>query len=416
MNDVVKIILSQLSLRSLLNMRAVNKYYHNYVTNRQLDNIFRQTIKYQNIKKFAQINGGKGIKNVAYNIATFKNRTFNITHLERVPNIESIQIINKSMDDNHLKNLTNLSFLMLSKNAKISGKSLSYLTNLDYLRSMRNLASESIGQLTKLRTLWVDQRIKANCLSKLTNLTKLDSFELRFDDIKSLTNLTEITPAYYSENNMCDGLVHMPMLKAMAIKTHSQVTNENLRKLTMLQKLDIFDDIILNDQTCMHLTNLISLDFCRNNIDNGSIKYLTKLQSLTLHNCNSVRDDGLSHLTNITALRLTEDHRIFHLHFLTKLTHLFLHRHNNVLSDNVPLLTQLKSLSLICNTKVEDGHIQNLTGLTELNLNSNKKITCDGIKNLTNLKDLIFHNSKISLDDIHKVLPHLSETIQDIFK
>ena len=409
MDDVKCVILSKLGMKSLLNMRTTDKYYHNYISNKKLKERYSVTIFPKNVKSISEINNGRGIINISYNLVIDKQRCFSVTNLQQIPNIESLQILNKSMSDKYVQVLTDLKCLVLIDKSKITTNCISQLTNLQYLRSTKNILSDGLENLIKLTNLDVDQKIASHVISKLTSLTSLNSYELKADDIKQLTKLTSIRLSHNCDIDICESLSSLPQLTDLNIGMQTPVTSKELIYLTMLKKLQLnsYTEIKIGDWK--YLTGLTDLSVTNNIISNEHIKQLTNLTRLKLFNNHCINEPGLRYLTKLIDLELIDNQTKIYMGFITQLRKLSLNRRSITSNNELNKLTGLISLDLISNDIITDEGIQNLTRLTKLNLNGNKNITAQGIQNLTNLQDLIFHNSNITIEAINKLLPKLIE-------
>lgn len=204
--------------------------------------------------------------------------------------------------DKHLRCLTNITSLSLTRCKQITMDSLTYLTNLIDLtvtyRDIGNLSlltnitklditrcnidDDQLLYLTKLRrlSLYVDQ-ITDRSIVNLTNLEWLSLMTPSVTDtsIKQLTNLTYLD-LYQSPNITCESLKSLPTLTHMRI---SCVTISNFACLTNLRTLEVIGDMGHTGRW---------------------IKYMTNLTSLSLHSVLAIEEDDILMLTNLRHLEI----------------------------------------------------------------------------------------------------------------
>ena len=405
MDDVICIILSNLNLWSLLNIRAVDRYYHNCITNKKINKNFNCTIIPKQVQPFTQINKGKGIKNINYNLVIRGQVTFNSLELGQIPNIKSLQILNRSIKDEHIKVLTDLESLVILEKSKITVNSLTYLTNLVYLNSLKDLSSYAFVSLPKLKYLRTRQRPKASVLSKLTNLIELSSPDLTSRDLQHLTNLTSLSSEEIYGTDLFSGLSNLSKLKKLNLGKGVYTSYDYVKYLTMLETLTL--NTKMSKEGFGYLTNLTDLSVWGEYFQNDYIKCLTKLKALELSNNQSISENGLQHLPQLTCLKLINCR--CSLNMLTQLKNLTL---NNASLIEFPYRFQFKHLSgllelnLTNNNNVKKTDIFYLTNLISLRVINNEIIENQDIGHLTKLKELYTIKSKITPDIINK-LPNL---------
>ncbi len=241
-----------------------------------------------------------------------------------------------------LENATNLTWLILDRNAISDLSPLAALTNLTLLQL-------------------IDNDISISDVTPLKNLTKLTSLNLgnnEISDISPLAALTNLTSLSLASNEISD--------------------ISSLKNLTKLTSLSLDNNEISDFSPLAALTNLTFLHLAYTGIsDVTPLKNLTKLTRAYLH------DNDISNVTPLKGL--------------TNLTD-FLHLYNNDISDVTPLkgLTNLKSLLLYNNQISDVSPLASLTNLTSLSLNSNVISDISSLKAITNLTGLTVSDNQIA--------------------
>ena len=240
-----------------------------------------------------------------------------------------------------LEHATNLTWLVLSRNAISDLSPLASLTNLTLLVLRDN--DLSLSDLSPL--------------ASLTNLTSLDLLVNEISDVTPLKDLTNLTSLMLNDNEISD----VTLLKDLTNLTTLGLGNNEISDVTPLKDL----------------TNLTFLGLQHNKIsDVTPLRDLINLTRLYLHD-NEISDvtplKGLINLTN------------------------YLHLHENQISDVSALaaLTNLKSLSLSSNQISDVSPLASLTMLNSLGLGGNVITDISPLTTLTNLTGLTIHNNQI---------------------
>lgn len=257
---------------------------------------------------------------------------------------------NAFISDSALRNLTDLTELLLVHNTKITNDAVSRLTNLTQLKLTRNSIVSDIGtDLKKLTYLdAVDGKLTPSCLEKLVSLKHLvlqDNYEVADTTLSNLTNMTSLDLAY-----------------------NTTITNDYVRSLAGLQHLDLSSNATITDDALKELPNVTSLRLSYNK---------------------AITDDGLSALTSLTHLNLCTAMHVTNVSVsrCTCLTFLDLQSNPHVTDDGIKDLLALKSLGLAGNLLITNAGLVKLTNLESLNL-AGSAITDDGITHLTKLRVL----------------------------
>ncbi len=189
------------------------------------------------------------------------NQISDITPLQSLTNLTSLNLYCDRTDITPLQSLTNLTCLELHGNPISDITPLQSLTNLTCLELYGNPISDTtpLQSLTNLTSLTVgcDRISDLTPLQSLTNLTSLTLFANQISDITPLQFLTNLTELNLYYNNQI-----------------SDITA--LQSLTNLTRLTLFDNQISDITPLQSLTNLTSLDLRHNQISD-----ITPLQSLT---------------------------------------------------------------------------------------------------------------------------------------
>lgn len=220
-----------------------------------------------------------------------------------------------SITNESVKNLTQLTHLDIRLNENINEEAISRLTNLTFLRCNSITKNEGIQNLTRLKTLYLGHSITDEAFFNLTNLTRLIVEERGITDqtLKRLTQLLRLQ--YYSNNHIThEGLSHLTNLRHLNFRFNSLIDqNRALSVLTNLTKLKLYNgydriegNLILTDESLKLLTQLKSLrlavSYNNNRITGQSISCLTNLKNL-LCGPISISADCILALTNLRTLK-----------------------------------------------------------------------------------------------------------------
>lgn len=277
--------------------------------------------------------------------------------------------------DRILRLFTELTELMVdfSNNKLITDKSVSLLTNLTELnmKDYDTVTGTSFEKLTKLQILRL-----CNCSN------------LKTDDIRSLSQLTELE--LIGDTWINDEFVkYMPNLIKLNLERNFTIIY-GIEELKKLKVLNLTQNDMIKEKHLVQLTSLTSLSLISNsNIGKkyfNSLEYLTNLTELDLSYNRTIQDNGLMHLTRITCL--------------------VLERNYGISNRSLSKLTNLTVLNLNSNTKIDGNGLVTLLYLTQLCLLDNRIIKKENIEHLKNLKKLFLSpTSHSSLFEIKSIIP-----------
>ena len=190
------------------------------------------------------------------------NQISDITPLQSLTNLTSLNLYCDRTDITPLQSLTNLTCLELHGNP---------ISDITPLQSLTNLTSLTVscGRISDLTP-----------LQSLTNLTSLTVSCDRISDLtplQSLTNLTSLTLLLNNQISDITPLQFLTNLTELNLYHNYQISDITaLQSLTNLTRLTLFDNQISDITALQSLTNLTSLDLRPNQISD-----ITPLQSLT---------------------------------------------------------------------------------------------------------------------------------------
>jgi len=177
MDDILSVILSNLSITDLLSVRLSSKYYNNYVCTKSIKKYIIK-LKSDNIYKVCLLNNGIGICNLYYDLYLYNNTKITDKSIKCLPNLTSLNLsCNNTIIDESVKYLINLTSLNLCFNNIITDESVKCLTNLTFLNLSFN---------TKI----TDKSVK--CLANLTSLDLSFNNIITDECVKNLTNVKVI--------------------------------------------------------------------------------------------------------------------------------------------------------------------------------------------------------------------------------
>ena len=311
-----------------------------------------------------------------------------------------------------LRNLTQLSNLVLGYNGLKDISSIVYLKNLTQLNIGKNPITDitPLKELTNLTTLSFGQIPITDItpLEELSQLTALRFGNNHVSDITPLANLTHLRTLTLYDNHISDitplsDLTNLTVLRISHNKVKDVSPLAGLTKLTTLELHNSFSDIT----PLAGLTNLVELKLYSNLIsDISALSKLTKLTNLRLEE-NLISDiSPLSELTDLTTLRL-HNNQITDIKPLSKLTKLqLLELHRNKISDVSPLsqLKELKGIFLGGNEIEDITPLIGLSQLTHLGLEFNNITDIGILENFNSLQQLnLLQNPIREFTSIRKV-------------
>ena len=237
----------------------------------------------------------KKFNHMIYHIMHLKiwiGKDANLDNFRSLIELEFYNDVQSIKDFSIFTNLTKLVYSteagkILRNETKIIG--LNTLTNLTYLDLTRSNVVSEIHLLTNLTYLNIDSNYKIDNITTLVNLTELD---MRYTDIKCISQLTNLSRLYMTHN---EDIIVKSMTKLTHLSLHTDIIN-----------IDI-----------SNLTNLIHLNLSFNNVITD-ISMLTNLTYLNLTGNRRIKD--VSTLTNLRTLILVRNRRQFDLSNLIHLT------------------------------------------------------------------------------------------------
>lgn len=159
---------------------------------------------------------------------------------------------------------------------------------------------------------------------------------------------------YITELNI-SGISHLTKLSVANYDKH--VNDNELKKLTNLQSLDLTSNCLITNDGIKDLVNLTSLKLlCNPTITDDGIKNLTNLKYLHVDNrqgFNYITNNGLKNLTNLISLDIDGARNVT----------------NNELNDSDNLYIYSDGNYSTINKSITKSGLQHLTNLTSLKLN-----------------------------------------------
>ncbi len=271
--------------------------------------------------------------------------------------------------------------MKLLKRVYIRGGSDETVDNIEGLKYAENLEDFNV------------RAMNINDYSDLQNLKKLKKFSAIYTNIKDLGQIGKITTI-----------------------EELRLSNDNIEDISQLSSLVNLNKLVLNENNISdisglsNLTNLKDLELASNNIDalygfdeNYKKVYLleklTKLERIDLSD-NALRDDdGLQYLTNLKILHLSQNRELKEIRHLKNLKNLeMLEAIETQLNDLQPIanLTNLRFLTVRGNDIKDVTPLENLTNLEYLHIYDNKVKDIRPLKKLTKLREFNFSKNLVS--------------------
>ena len=233
--------------------------------------------------------------------------------LLQYPKCEKLSIYskqNKITDINHMKNLSELTFMSYQNNNQFGDDGIKHLYNLTIL---------NIRGFTKITNI--------NHLTKLVELDASHECNITNDGIKDLFNLKKLILN-------CNHLI------------------SNINHLTNLIELKAFSNYALKNDSIKGLINL-QYFYLPNCINISNINYLKNLTELNAsgYNC-GVNDYGIKDLENLIILKASDNRKITCVNHLQKLEKLDASFSCGIDENGINKLLKLKSLYFYRNEKI----------------------------------------------------------------
>ena len=317
----------------------------------------------------------RNLKNLTW-IVLGNNQISDISSLSELTNLTSLNLsLNQISDISPFANLVNLQHLWIDQNSVEDITILANLTQLTRLRSDTNRIHDMspIANLTRLEELWLNRNAITDItpLTKLKNLQKLYLADNPFHDFSPLFELEgveldiEISEGFNTVVVVPDPNLRLLIREALALPEGVPLTQGQMQRITSLDAGG--DRGIVNLAGLEYATNILTLGLYHNPIEDiGPLAYMKKMTGFNLWGCRVVDLSPLRTLKSLSWIVLG----------------------NNQISDISPLaeLTNLTVLHLNYNQIVDFSPLANLVNLQELLINNNLGLDISPLGNL-NLTD-----------------------------
>jgi hypothetical protein len=264
----------------------------------------------------------------------------------------------------------------------------------------------------------IDTKLAGLCTLTHLQLPK-NCEDVSNDALKRLTNLTRL-----DLNRVCcisdEGLTTLTNLTYLDIRHTDSVTDAGISGLTKLASLLATDNPMISlpvlkklpNLTCLRIIEKYDAEMEKTMSSNTDLFEITTLAELCFYGNWAQRrlNNNISRLTNLTSLRLSCVTSISDsgIRGLVNISRLSLDSSGGISNFGVIGLTRLTSLDLSLNSAVNDEGIRGLTSLTSLNLWMNSAITDDGIRDLLQLTHLDLRSNQFITNDGISSLTRLS--------
>ncbi|KAL9656335.1 hypothetical protein ABK040_005102 [Willaertia magna] len=370
----------------------INSYYNDYDILQKFTNLI--SLKTNNLSgKYLQHLPNLEelmVNNIIYNI--------NENSFTNLKQLKVLTINSYFLQDEWLKNLTNLTQLSTREESNLTGDCLQYFKNLTYLKFKNS--SE------------INDEMLLNCKQlKSINVTECDNiYGNCFKELKELKHLS----IKYCDNVNDDDLNNLNNLESLKIKDCENIIRTCLQNLKQLQSLTFNINDITQLQYLNHLINLKHLDIeiylnktNNENINNntGFLIYLVNLEKLFLETRDFIyRDKDFYNLKNLKILKISSTTHNFpeftgkRFQYFTKLEKLYCNIEINYLNylTNINYLN-LKNIHKDIDFNTEFSHLKKLEKLklySALKINMNDDL--NSLQIFTNLKHLKIQSSTIN--------------------
>lgn len=230
------------------------------------------------------------------------NRKIYDTALSLLTTLEDLDLsCNRMITNDGVSHLVNLTSLDLSNNPKISHipSSFTNLTSLNLSSIWRAhgmswepseyhpvIPNKCLSPLTNLRflNLYGNRRITSEALSQLTNLTYLDVRNTAGFNTTKITHLTKLTSLLLEGGGMANA-------NSVCYEDHDFLSFTNLTFLTLV-KTNTLTSGALRPLTSLTFLTLVEMK----NFTNDALLTLTNLRNLSIKDCNKITPKGYSHI------------------------------------------------------------------------------------------------------------------------
>ncbi|KAL9657773.1 hypothetical protein ABK040_013604 [Willaertia magna] len=300
-------------LEDYLNLAHINNYFYellllkdNYLFNQFTELLFKKQLTLSDnlpnyIFKLKNLNLSSTNKDFDLlekftNLKYLKCYEIPEQYLIKLINLQKLSIVGKTLNENSLFKLKNLTSLNIDYNNVVKDEWIKYLTN-----------------LTELTLYFCKNNISGNCLSNLINLRKLHIniylMNLTDDHLLNLNNLTDLN---LNGCNVLNGnfFKTFKQLKVLQLNNCSRLLDNDLNYVNNLEILKINNCPKISCQFLQNLNNLqqLNIEITDNNVDciNKYLKYLTNVNYLNIISVKSKEftTDCIKTLINLRYLKI----------------------------------------------------------------------------------------------------------------
>lgn len=308
-NDVIKLIINNLSMKDLIMLRITNKenveivkYYDNHDMTK-----IKRYLKYWKKSFPNMISADIG------SIKKFGDNDFQY--------LDTVQILNMNLCDQ--KSITNNAFryLLKIKDLNLQGccghwigghhftdRIFDHLINLEkfYIDNNHVITDNGIKKLTKMKDLTIHNcsNITNNGLYNLTSLIKLDIYNLHeIDDelFKNLYNLQELKMTFI--HNVTDkGILQLSNIQKLNILSCNGIRFKDYDKLPKLYHIDLCH-MNLMDNDLIFFRNIKSLSLFSCKINGSGFQYLKSIENLSIYRSETLVDEYFDYLLEFENIK-----------------------------------------------------------------------------------------------------------------
>ena len=312
-NDVIKLIINNLSLKDLIRLRIVNR-----------ENV-------EIVKCYDRHDMTRIIRFLKYWKKSFPNMTTanigrrtNFVH-DDFKYFDNVQVLNMNLCNQKTITDKSFSYLLKIKDLNLQGccghwidghhftdKMFDHLSNLEkfYIDDNHVITDTGIQKLTKIKNLTIHNcgNITNHGLSNLTNLVRLDIYNLHSltDDVfKNLCNLQELQMTFI--HHVTDkGILYLSNLQKLNIITCREIKFKNYDRLLKLTHIDLCH-VKLDDDDLIYFKNIKSLSLFGFSINGNGFQNLKNIEELSIYRCSTIIEKNYDYLLenpNIKTLNM----------------------------------------------------------------------------------------------------------------